>query len=110
MVRFTTGPGPDDWVTLDAHPRHARALGYPEDCCWPGSRIQSCERNNPLNVEANIFLEKLENLNVPKESYPDYPFIHNSVVAISLREIKEGDELLPGTGGARMLSLDTLDH
>ena len=103
LVRYKTGPGINDWSSLDAHPRHARALGYPENCCWPGSRLQTCERGDK---KANMVLDRIDEefggkFRIKKESYPQYPYIHWPVFAYSTRQIKDGEELLVWYGWSK---------
>ena len=105
MVNYKTGPGKEDWMSLDAHPRHARALDFPEDCCWPGSRIQTCERGSEKAKE-NVALVRIDpefggQFRIAKHSYPDYPYITWPVFAHSTKQIKNGDELLTRYGWSK---------
>ena len=40
-VQYILGKGDDNWLHVDSHPRHARHLGYPVNCCWPGTRVNT---------------------------------------------------------------------
>jgi len=104
LVSYKTGPGVEDWMYLDGHPRHARDLNYPENCCWPGSRLQTCNRGEVNKV--NMVLERVDpdykgKFMIPKDSYPDYPYIHWPVFAYSDKQIKDGDELLVWYGWSK---------
>jgi len=99
MVNYKTGPGGDeDVMYVDAHPRHARKLNYPENCCWPASRLQTCNRGQ--NHKVNLILDRIDESGYGEKkvptgcSLPVYPYIHWPVFAYSTDEIKDGDELL----------------
>lgn len=98
MVRVDTGDGPNEWQHLDAHPRRARDLGYPENCCWPGSRLNAIEGSDRrANIELVLLNEKGFNLDLSK--IPKYPYVNGPpVYARSLRRVNEGDELLTRYG------------
>jgi hypothetical protein len=93
MVQYTQN---NEAGYVDGHPRHARNLNYPEDCCWPGSRLQTCERGKK---RANVVLDRIDELGfivrfepLPKEA--EYPYIHWPIFAITTKPVKDGEELL----------------
>ena len=105
MVNYKTGPGDEDVMYLDAHPRHARKQNYPENCCWPASRLQTCNRGE--NQKVNIILDRIDESEyggakrVANGSYPEYPYIQWPVFAYSTEQIKDGDELLVWYGWSK---------
>ena len=94
-ARYPTGNSTH--VIVDAHPRHARAAGYPEDCCWPGSQINTAleGEEDKINCEL-VYLEREHGYDIPV-----YPYIHHLVFARTTRVVEEGEELLTRYGWSK---------
>jgi len=85
------------YLKIDAHPRHAREAKYPEDCCWPGSQINTAfeGEDEKINCEL-VYLSKKEASR--HKNLPKYPYIHHHIYAKTLRAIGKGEELLTRYG------------
>jgi len=100
-LQFILGKGDDNWQHVDGHPRHARHLGYPENCCWPGTRVNTVGIDVKKNKDkANGELDRFDSVSSPygradfKFPLPEYPYIHWPIYFVTTKQVNEGDELL----------------